>query len=72
VGGEGNSAAQSGVFPDIEAYDPETDSWERFPPMAVPRHGFAAAALGGRIYLPGGATEQGFGAADDHSMLAFE
>jgi N-acetylneuraminic acid mutarotase len=71
-GGEGNSASESGVFPEIEAYDPITDSWSALPPMQVPRHGFGAAALGDRIYLVGGATAQGFGAADDNSVFFFE
>lgn len=72
IGGEGNSATPSGVFANIEAYDPGTDSWEQLPPMTVPRHGLAAATLDDRIYLPGGATEQGFGAVDDHSVLVLE
>lgn len=70
-GGEGNPGDPSGVFPNVEAYDPATDSWEALPPMLVPRHGLGAAALGGRIYLPGGADAQGFGAADAHTVLSF-
>ncbi|HTV22401.1 MAG TPA: kelch repeat-containing protein, partial [Polyangiaceae bacterium] len=61
----------SGVFDDIEAYDAATDSWQALPPMLEPRHGLAAAALDGRIYLPGGASAQGFGAVGDSTVLAF-
>jgi N-acetylneuraminic acid mutarotase len=70
-GGEG-SGMGSGVFPNVEAYDPAADRWETLPAMSVPRHGFGAATLDGRIYLPGGATSQGFGPVDDHSVLFFE
>jgi N-acetylneuraminic acid mutarotase len=71
-GGEGNSADSSGVFPDVEAYDPLTDSWQTLPSMLEPRHGLGAAALADRIYLPGGADTQGFGAAGAHTVLFFE
>jgi N-acetylneuraminic acid mutarotase len=71
-GGEGNAADPSGVFANVEAYDPVSDSWQALPPMLEPRHGLAAATLGDRIYLPGGATSQGFGAAGDHTILRFD
>lgn len=71
-GGEGNPDATSGVFPQIEAYDPATDTWHTYPSMATPRHGYGAAALDDRIYLPGGATSQGFGAVDAHTMFTFQ
>jgi N-acetylneuraminic acid mutarotase len=71
-GGEGNSAASSGVFPNIDAYDPATNSWQALPPMLVPRHGYGAASIGGRIYLAGGATRQGAGAVDQNSVFFYE
>lgn len=71
-GGEGNDAVMSGVFPNADAYDPATNSWEALPPMDIPRHGLGAAALGERIYLPGGATTEGAGAVDDASVFFFE
>lgn len=71
-GGEGNSDDAEGVFHDIEAYDPATDTWEELPDMTIPRHGYAAAVVGDRIYLPGGATSQGFGATDFHTVFFFE
>jgi N-acetylneuraminic acid mutarotase len=71
-GGEGNAAASSGVFPNIDAYDPRSNTWEALPPLEVPRHGYGAATLDGRIYLAGGATMQGFGAANDNSVFFFE
>lgn len=62
-GGEGNRTppVTTGVFPQVEVYDPASDSWESLPPMPHPRHGLGAAALGGRIFLPGGADREGFG-----------
>ena len=69
IGGEGNSAAASGVFAEVEAYDPETDRWTSLPPLPTPRHGTGAAALRGQVYVPGGATQQGFGAVATHERL---
>lgn len=69
VGGEGNPAVASGVFPDVEAYTPATDRWDALVPMPTPRHGMGAAASGGRLYVPGGANLQGFGAVATHEIL---
>jgi heat shock protein HslJ/N-acetylneuraminic acid mutarotase len=63
-GGEGNTADAFGVFPQAEAYDVANDRWEQLPPMPTPRHGTGAAALGGVIYIPGGADIQAYGAVD--------
>jgi N-acetylneuraminic acid mutarotase len=71
-GGEGNNADPGGVFATVEAYDPVTDSWQALPAMLAPRHGLGAAALEDRIYLPGGAATQGFGAAGDHTVMRFD
>ncbi|HEY7066309.1 MAG TPA: kelch repeat-containing protein [Chloroflexota bacterium] len=60
-GGEGNRASPQGIFDNVEAYDPAQGAWTRLPPMATPRHGINAAVIGNRIYLPGGATVEGFG-----------
>ncbi len=69
VGGEGNAAATSGVFPQNEAYDPAADAWRVLEPMPNPRHGMAAAAWGGALYVPGGASQQAFGAVDTHEVF---
>lgn len=70
-GGEGNGADPSGVFANVEAFDPAANVWEVLPAMLTPRHGLAGAELGGSIYLPGGATTEGFGAVDDHTVIVF-
>lgn len=71
-GGEGNRTDIDGIFHEVEAYDPVTDTWESLPDMPIPRHGYGAATVGDRIYLPGGATSEGFGASENHSVFFFE
>lgn len=38
----------------VDAFDTETKSWQRWPPMRVPRTQFAALAVNGVIYVVGG------------------
>ena len=70
-GGEGNPDAASGVFSNAEAYDPGSDAWTVLPDMPVPRHGYGAAVLDDRLYLPGGATRQSFGAVADVEVFFY-
>lgn len=70
AGGEGNSADPSGVFPQVEVYDPARDAWDALPPMLTPRHGTGGAAPGTTFYVPGGATRAGFGATAIVEALA--
>jgi hypothetical protein len=37
--------------------------------MRSPRHGTGAAGFEGRLYVPGGADVQGFGAVDTNEVL---
>lgn len=69
AGGEGNPDADSGVYPQVEQYDPASDEWTSLPNMKTPRHGMGAAGLDGRLYVPGGATIQGIGADATHEVL---
>jgi N-acetylneuraminic acid mutarotase len=69
-GGEGNAAAPTGIFPHAEVYNPTTNTWQQLAAMPTPRHGIGAAAIGRRIFIPGGATVQGFGVTAVHE--AFE
>jgi N-acetylneuraminic acid mutarotase len=71
VGGEGNPAEGSGVYPQVESYDPTTDSWTQLAPMKTPRHGMGAVGYQGALYVPGGATVQGFGATEINEVLRF-
>ena len=58
-GGEGNADNPLGTFNQVEVYDPARDVWTQLAPMPLPRHAFGAAAVGNRIYLPGGSISQG-------------
>jgi N-acetylneuraminic acid mutarotase len=69
LGGEGAPTA-SGVFDEVESYDPEADTWASHTPMLTPRHGTGAAAVGSSIYVPGGATVEGFGWTEVHEAFA--
>jgi non-specific serine/threonine protein kinase len=62
IGGEGNSAVASGVFPNVDVYETTTDSWSALDAMPTPRHGMGAAAIGNQVIVPGGGDVQAFGA----------
>ena len=62
TGGEGNPMISSGVFPDVEAFDPATNTWTELPDMTNPKHGVGGAVWAGALYLCGGANVEGFGA----------
>lgn len=68
-GGEGNPNDPNGVFAENEVYDPDTDTWDSLTPMPAPRHGLGAAAIGTRIFLPGGANVKGVGAVATHHVF---
>lgn len=58
-GGEGNPDNTSqGVFPQTEIYDVEKDSWIQDAPMRTPKHGAAAVAVDGTIYIAGGSASK--------------
>lgn len=69
VGGEGNTAASSGVFPQTEVFNVGANEWMTAPEMKTPRHGMGGAVWDGIFYVPGGATKQAFGAVDTHEVL---
>lgn len=69
VGGEGNPATTSGVYAEVEAYSPATNTWETLTPMVSPRHGMGAAVIEGRLYVPGGADKQAFAAVATHDVF---
>ncbi|WP_173152926.1 hypothetical protein [Phytohabitans suffuscus] len=47
------------------SYDPRADRWATILPLPRGRHGFGAAAVGGRAYLVAGALTCGGGASSD-------
>lgn len=72
AGGEGNEAEASGVFAQLEVYDPGAGVWATLEPMPTPRHGTGAAAIGDVLYVPGGATVEAFGAVPTHEAWRLE
>jgi N-acetylneuraminic acid mutarotase len=68
-GGEGNARNPRGVFQQVEAFDPDANRWQSLPPMPTPRHGIGAAVLLSDIFIPGGASVEGFGATNVHEVL---
>jgi N-acetylneuraminic acid mutarotase len=70
AGGEGNRSTATGVFAEVEAYDPATSQWTSLAPMVTPRHGMGAAVWNDQLYVPGGATQEGFGAVATHEVFS--
>jgi hypothetical protein len=68
-GGEGNPDSPRGTFAASEGYDPLSDTWFRFAPMPIPRHGMGGATLADAILVPGGADVQGFGASAANELV---
>ena len=54
AGGEIQTYEYLATFRALEAYNPATNTWERLPPMPLPRHGLAGAAIGNRLHLVSG------------------
>lgn len=52
AGGEAGGTALTTV----ESYDPVNDRWTTLPDMPAPRAGTQGAVIGGRLYIPGGAS----------------
>lgn len=69
AGGEGNVADPSGVFANVEVFEPATDTWNELSPMPNPKHGVAGAVWDGALYLCGGADREGFGAIADTDVF---
>jgi hypothetical protein len=59
-GGEGDSTAPNGVYPDHDVYNPVTNAWTRLDRMAIPVHGVTGAVFyNGLIHLSGGGLSLG-------------
>jgi N-acetylneuraminic acid mutarotase len=54
AGGEFQDPVQQTTFRAFEAYDPASNTWSIMPPMAIARHGVAAAVVGNRFYAVSG------------------
>ncbi len=68
-GGEFFDSGGSGVFAEVEEYNPVTNTWRELTPMPVPRHGMGAAAVGDSIFVIGGGPVAGFGVSNVNSLF---
>jgi N-acetylneuraminic acid mutarotase len=68
-GGEGYEGHPSEVHDQAEVFEPATGRWRSLTSIPTRRHGTGAAALGGSIYLPGGADIVAFNATDAHEVF---
>lgn len=59
LGGEEWRQYSSTVHRTHEVYDPKANRWTASVPLATPRHGFLAAAVGNRLYAISGANVSG-------------
>ena len=71
AGGEGNPKRASGVFAEVEVFDPAANTWTSLPPMFTPRHGTGGATIDDIVYVPGGGNINGFGAVNVVEALTF-
>ena len=54
AGGELQTAQYLAAYRAFEAYDPAANVWYQLPPLLIPRHEAAMAALGSRVHILGG------------------
>ncbi len=66
AGGESGQAAQTAT----EGYDPVENTWTTFEKMPVPTAGTLGAAIGQRLFVPGGAREIAFQPTDTLYIFA--
>lgn len=59
IGGE--SSAQQAAHSDVEAFDTQTNKWEKFPSLHQGRHGTQAVILNKKIYIAAGSANRGGG-----------
>ena len=74
AGGEFQDPQQQTVFRTFEEYDPAANTWAVLPPMAIARHGVAAAVIGNRFYaVSGDVQSSGTGVeVSTNAVSAFE
>ncbi|MGR3810539.1 Kelch repeat-containing protein [Jiulongibacter sp. NS-SX5] len=57
IGGEGPHHLEA--HDEVEAFDPDTMSWEKLPSLNQGRHGTSAAKVGNKIYISSGVAQRG-------------
>lgn len=59
AGGEIRHRDIWGTYTTVESFDPKSNSWNRLPPMPLPRHGLAGGVLGNNFHLVSGSVQSG-------------
>ena len=54
AGGELQTYQYLATYRAFETYDPAANIWYQLPPLLIPRHEAAMAALGSRVHIVGG------------------
>ena len=66
------------TYTTVEAFDPQSNSWSRLPPMPAPRHGLAGGFLGNKFHVVSGSLQSGTNVpgvvtnTDRHDVLVIE
>ncbi len=71
-GTPGGGTRQPVYLDSIEVYDPLSDTWSEVGKLPVPRFGAAAAAIGDKIVVAGGAVPAGTTGAATDSVMVFD
>lgn len=71
AGGECRANGPSPTFAEVEAWDPQGETWVALPPLPEGRHAFSAATVAGTAYVIGGRTGCG-GSGATLEVLALE
>ena len=67
----GEDPANFTFNPEVEVYNPVTNTWRQLPDMPFPRHGIWASVIGNKIYLPGGGSSAGFAATNTNQFSCY-
>ena len=59
AGGETVGGGRSATFGEVEAFDPETRTWQALPPLPTPRHGLGVVTVGPTLYVLAGGPRPG-------------
>jgi hypothetical protein len=65
----GEAFEPSRTFPQVEVYDPATNTWSAAPNLPTPRHGLAVQGVGDVIYVIGGGPTAGLSVAPQNEAL---
>lgn len=70
AGGEAFNPTRT--FPQVEVYDPATDTWRAAPNLPTPRHGLAVQGAGNALYVIGGGPTAGLSVSPQNEALSLQ